>query len=204
VAARFALHRPGHFAGNAMRRRLILVLPPLVILGACAASDSAPPSPPGASAQLHVGFPSGGVADTITINVIDRLPLRAAELVAPEGGTSPADWINVDANPRVAAGQWVAGNPWETTLAGSSAAAALTTPNAEANAALRSQVQLLATVSQAEIPLPDPIAYRRDWTHYRVRLTFGTPPGEIEAREIPAPEPPPLPAPPPVPVPPPG
>ena len=88
-----------------MRRRLILVLLPLVILGACAAGDSAPP-PPGASAQLQVGFPSGGLADTITINVIDRLPLRAAELVAPEGGTSPADWINVDASPRVAAGQW--------------------------------------------------------------------------------------------------
>jgi hypothetical protein len=188
-----------------MRRRLILVLPPLVILGACATSGGTPPSPaPAASADLHVGFPAGGVADTITINVVDRLPLRAAELVAPEGGTSPADWINVDASPRVAAGQWVAGNPWETTLAGSSAAAALTTPNAEANAALRSQVQLLATVSQAEIPLPDPIAYRRDWAHYRVRLTFGMPPGEVEAREIPAPEPPPLPAAPPVPVPPPG
>jgi hypothetical protein len=186
-----------------MRRRLILSLPPLVILGACAAGDSAP-SPPGASAELQVGFPSGGLADTITINVIDRLPLRAAELVAPDGGTAPADWINVDANPRVAAGQWVAGNPWETTLAGSSPAAALTTPNAEVNAALRSQVQLLATVSQAEIPLPDPIAYRRNWANYRVRLTFGMPPGEIEAREIPAPEPPPLPAPPPVPVPPPG
>jgi hypothetical protein len=185
-------------------RRLILVLLPLVILGACAAGDSAPPLP-ATNAELHVGFPSGGLADTITINVIDRQPLRAAELVAPDGGRSAADWINVDASPRVAAGQWVAGNPWEPTLAGSNAAAALTTPNAEVNAALRSQVQLLATVSQAEIPLPDPIAYRRDWANYRVRLTFGMPPGELEAREIPAPEPPPVPAaPPPTPVPPPG
>ena len=105
---------------------------------------------------------------------------------------------------RVAAGQWVAGSPWEASLTGSSAVAALTTPNAEVNAALRSQVQLLATVSQAEIPLPDPVAYRRDWANYRVRLTFGTPPGEVEAREVAAPEPPALPAAPPTPVPPPG
>ena len=69
---------------------------------------------------------------------------------------------------------------------------------------MRSQVQLLANLSQAEIPLPDPIAYRRDWPNYRVRLTFGTPPGAIEAREIAAPEPPLQPAAPPVPVPPPG
>src|SRR5207237_4792260 len=108
---------------------------------------------------------------------IARLPVRAAALVAPDGAVIPADWIQVNASPRVAAGQWVAGNPWETSLTGSSAAAALTTPNAEVNAALRSQVQLLANLSQAEIPLPDPLAYRRDWANYRVRLTFGTPPG---------------------------
>ena len=35
-------------------------------------------------------------------------------------------------------------------------------------------------VSRADIPLPDPVAYRRDWRDWRVRLTFGTPPGELE------------------------
>jgi hypothetical protein len=184
-------------------RRLIPVLLLFVVLGACTGGGGAPPAP-AATADLRVGFPSGGLADTITVTAIDRLPLRAAALVAPDGAAFPADWIQVNADPRVATGQWVAGNPWETSLTGSSAAAALTTPNAEANAALRSQVQLLANVSQAEIPLPDPVAYRRDWANYRVRLTFGTPPGELEAREIAAPEPPPLPAAPPVPVPPPG
>jgi hypothetical protein len=185
-------------------RRLVPVLLPLILLGACTGGDAAP-APPGATAELRAGFPSGGLADTIAVTTVDRLPLRAAALIAPDGAATPADWINVNANPRVGTGQWVAGNPWETTLAGSSAAAALTTPNAEANAALRGQVQVLATVSQAEIPLADPVAYRRDWPNYRVRLTFGTPPGEIEAREIAAPEPPPQPAAPPsVPVPPPG
>ena len=188
-------------------RRLIPVLlrlvVPGVVLGACTGGGGAPPAPT-ATADLRVGFPSGGLADTIAVTAIDRLPLRAAALVAPDGAAIPADWIQVNADPRIATGQWVAGNPWETSLTGSNAAAALTTPNAEANAALRSQVQLLANVSQAEIPLPDPVAYRRDWANYRVRLTFGTPPGELEAREIAAPEPPPLPVTPPVPVPPPG
>ena len=61
----------------------------------------------------------------------------------------------------------------------------------EAGAALRGRQQLLATVSTAEIALSDPVAYRRDWRRYRIRLTFGTPPSKIETREIAAPEPPP-------------
>jgi hypothetical protein len=64
-------------------------------------------------------------------------------------------------------------------------------------------VQVLAVLSQAEIPLPDPVAYRRDWATYRVRLTFGTPPSDLESRELAAPAPPPQPAaPPPIPAPP--
>lgn len=184
-------------------RRLAPLLPLLTVLGACSAGDSAAP-PPAATAELHVGFPSGGVADTITVTAVERLPLSAAELVAPDGATTPADWVDANAGPRVRTGQLVAGNPWETALTGTSAVAALTTPNAEANAALRGQVQMLATVSQAQIPLPDPVAYRRDWANYRVRLSFGTPPGEVETQEIAAPAPLPLPAAPPVPVPPAG
>ena len=64
-------------------------------------------------------------------------------------------------------------------------------PNAGGGAALQGQQQLLANVSTAEIALPDPVAYRRDWRRYRIRLTFGTPPGEVETRDIAAPEPPP-------------
>ena len=46
-------------------------------------------------------------------------------------------------------------------------------------------------VSRAEIPLPDPVAYRRDWRDWRIRLTFGTPPSDVTTTEIAAPEPPP-------------
>ncbi len=140
---------------------------------------------------MHAGFPRGGLVDTIAIDAIDRLPLRAAELVAPDGATTPAGNIDVTASPTFATGQWVAGDPWRNALAGGGSAAALTMPNAQAGAALQGQQQLLATVSTAEIALPDPVAYRRDWRKYRIRLTFGTPPGEIETREIAAPEPPP-------------
>ena len=185
-------------------RRLVLAVSALLALGACAAGDAAPPQA-SATPELQIGFPSGGLSDTIAITAVDRLPLRAAELVAPDSARVPANWIDVNARPRAATGQWIAGNPWETTLAGSNAAAALTSPNAEVNAALRSQVQVLATISQAEIPLPDPVAYRRDWANYRIRLTFGMSSSEVETREVAAPEPPPLPAgPAATPVPPPG
>jgi hypothetical protein len=165
----------------------------LILLSGCEAggvspSGSAMPGPPPPSAQLRVRF--GGLVDTIEINAIERLPLRAAELVAPDGSATPASAIDADASPRFAGGQWTAGNPWQDPLSGNSMLTALTSRNAQAGAALQSQQQLLAIVSSAQIPLSDPVAYRRDWTRYRVRLTFGTPPGEVETREIPAPAPP--------------
>jgi len=175
-------------AGDKMRR-LIRALLPLFLVAACDGGGAPPPAVTAVAVQA--GFPRGGLADTITVSAVDRLPLRVAELVAPDGTATPANWIDVNNSPRVATGQWVAGNPWETAVTGATAAAALTTQNAQLGAALQGQVQLLATVSTAEIPLPDPVAYRRDWANYRIRLTFGTPPRDVETRQIAAPEPPP-------------
>jgi len=45
--------------------------------------------------------------------------------------------------------------------------------------------------SSASIPLPDPVEYRQDWRNYRIRLSFGDAPDEVETREVDAPEPPP-------------
>jgi hypothetical protein len=59
-------------------------------------------------------------------------------------------------------------------------------------AAAGTQTRLLAIVSSATIPLPDPVAYRHAWQKYRIRLRFGDPP-EAESREIAGPEPPPAP-----------
>jgi hypothetical protein len=175
-------------------RRVLPVLLPLFFVTACdgvVALPPGPPGPPGLNAQLRASFPRGGVADTIAVEAIERVALRAAELVAPNGAVIAAGTIDVVASPRFATGQSIAGDPWRGALLGGESLAALTMPQTQAGAALYSQQQLLATVSTAEIALPDPVAYRRDWARYRIRLVFGTPPSEVESREIAAPEPPP-------------
>jgi hypothetical protein len=178
--------------GDAMRR-VVPALLPLLVVAACdgAVWSPGPAGSAGVSAQVKAGFPRGGVADTIAVDAIEPRALRTAELIAPDGAATPASTVDVGASPRVALGQWAVGDPWRNALPGGGAAAALTLPHADAGAALQGEQQLLATMSSAEIALPDPVAYRRDWARYRIRLTFGTPPGEVETRVIAAPEPPP-------------
>jgi hypothetical protein len=190
IKAQTAVRRQGF-----LMLRLLLILLCSLGLGACSGGDGALPAD-AASPQLTIGFPKGGLADTITVTVVDRLPLRAAELVAPDGSTVRSNWVNVASAPAVRTGQSIGNDPG-TSLTGMSVVPILTSPDALANAALYGQTQLQAMVSQADIALPDPVAYKRDWVNYRVRLYFGTPPSEIETREIAAPEPPPQPAPPP-------
>jgi hypothetical protein len=129
--------------------------------------------------------------DTIEVHAVELLPLRAAALVRPDGTAFPASYIAVDANPRIATGQWALTHRWDDPVSQDTALAALALQNPQASAALRSRQQLLAVVSAADIPLPDPVAYRRGWQDWHIRLTFGTPPGELQTVEIPAPAPPP-------------
>jgi len=171
-------------------RRVLSILLLLSLIAGCEGGGVPSPSPLGSSEELHIGFPKGGLADTIAIDTVERLPLRAAVLVAPDGTAIATGSIDTVDSPRFATGQWVAGDPWRNGLAGGGAAAALL-PHPEIGAALQGQQQLLATVSTAEIALPDPVTYRRNWQKYRIRLTFGAPPGETETRSLAAPEPPP-------------
>jgi hypothetical protein len=166
------------------------VLGPIVLsLAAC--GDLAPP-PAGAPAQVRASFPPGGLVDTIRIDAVERLPLRAVLLVAPDGATSPGDTPDVVDGPQVRTGQFAANNPWQSAQLGADAASAAFSPaHTQAMAGLQSREELLAMVSTANLPLPDPVAYRRDWTHYRIRLIFGTPPNTADIRDIAAPEPPP-------------
>jgi hypothetical protein len=156
-----------------------------------AAAQPGPPSPAPAApqARLRAGF--GGLVDTIEVSAVEFLPLREAVLVAPDGTIVPATFIGVGDNPRIAVGQWSLSNRWDNLGSQDNALAALALPNAQAGAALQANRQLLAMVSRADIPLPDPVAYRRDWRDWRIRLTFGTPPAELETLLIAAPEPPP-------------
>ena len=169
-------------------RRLMPALLPFLLIAGCEGGPP-PAGPAAAQAQLRVGFPPRGLIDTIEVDAVDRLPLRTAELIAPDGGVTGSSYLNVNDRPSLAKGQWAGGNSSADAVTGGSALAALSLQHAEGSAAFRGQQQLLALVSTAEITLPDPVAYRRDWQHYRVRLLFGTPPGEAETREIPAPAP---------------
>ena len=167
------------------------VLPILLALAPIAGCDGGAAPPSGPTAEVHVGFAPRGLVDTITVAAVERLPLRAAELLSPDGTTTPASHIDVTDQPRQTIGQYAAGDALSAVLAPGGTGAPMLMPDPVASAATLSQQQLLAIVSTADLPLPDPVAYRRDWTQYRIRLGFGTPPGETETREIPAPEPPP-------------
>ena len=169
--------------------RLAACLAIFLALAAC--GDAGPPP---AADQVRASFPVGGLADVIAVDATDRLPLRGAELIAPDGHATTAESIIANPAPiRNFSPQFSAGSYPGTSFGVGGAGGA--GPNALSpgiiGTAPQSQAQLLAVVSSASIPLPDPVAYRRDWQKYRIRLHFGDPP-RAETREIAAPEPPPL------------
>jgi hypothetical protein len=157
-------------------RNLISLLT-VLLLAACADTGLQP----SATDQIRVRFPPGGVVDVIEIDAVDRLPLRKAELVAPDGQTTPASYLNVSSPSGVVFNQELTNTPY----AGNAVALGLTA------GATQQRVAVLAIVSTASIPLPDPVEYRRDWQGYRIKLDFGDPPDGVETRELAAPEPPP-------------
>ena len=158
----------------------------LLLLAACGGSGPAPLP----TDQIRAEFPPGGVANQIEVTAIDRLALRAADLVAPDGRSMPASSIIANPAPTTTVSSEFAsgvgsGPSYGVTSIGSNAL----TPNIVGTAPV-TQTKLLTILSTASIPLPDPEAYRRDWQHYRIRLVLGTPP-QVETREIAAPAPPP-------------
>ena len=68
--------------------------------------------PPLATDQIRVRFPAGGVVDVIEIDAVERLPLRKAELVAPDGRSTPASYLNVNSSPGVTFNQEFANSPY--------------------------------------------------------------------------------------------
>src|SRR5262249_29378937 len=63
----------------------------LVLLAGCGAESGLPPLP---SDQVRARFPPGGVVNSIEIDAVNRLPLRTAELVAPDGQATPASYLH--------------------------------------------------------------------------------------------------------------
>jgi hypothetical protein len=162
----------------------------LTLLALAACSGAGPPSALPTD-QARAYFPAGGVVNQIEVEAVDRLALRGAELVAPDGHTTAATSVNANPAPTETISQQLPTGPNSGAFAVGSIGSNALSPGI-VGAAPQSQSRLLATVSTASIAVPDPVAYRRQWQQYRIRLNFGQPPGEIETREIPAP--PPLPA----------
>jgi hypothetical protein len=157
-----------------------------MLLAACAGGGPAPVP----TNQITASFPPGGVANQIEVMAIDRLALREAELVAPDGHTTPA--LSVTANPartETISQQFASGVGSGPGYGLNSVGSIAATPNI-VGAATTTQTTLLAIVSSASIPIPNPAAYGQNWQHYRIRLTLGIAP-DVETREIAAPAPPP-------------
>jgi hypothetical protein len=157
----------------------------MALVAACAPESGLAPLP---SDQVRARFPPGGVVNSIEIDAVDRLPLRTAELVAPDGQATPASYLHVNPSPSVTFYQRRIDTPYEGNLFGIGNVAPVP---AAVTGAPQGDVQLLAMVSTASIPVPDEIGYRRDWHSYRIFLSFGDLAGEVERRILPAPEPPP-------------
>lgn len=157
----------------------------LALVSACAPEGGLAPLP---TDQLRARFPPGGVVNSIEIDAIDRLPLRTAELVSPDGQTTPASYLHVNPSPSVTFYQREIDTPYEGNTFGIHGAVPVP---AVLTGAPQGDAQLLAMVSTASIPVPDEIEYRRDWRGYRIFLSFGDLAGEVERRVLPAPEPPP-------------
>ena len=159
-----------------------------VLLAACADESGPPPLP---TDQVRARFTPGGVVNAIEVDAISRLPLRSAELIAPDGQATPASYLNVNPTPGVTYHQSLTNGPYAGNLLGVGNIASDTPLPADIGGAPQGSAQLLAMASTASIPLPDEIEYRRDWRSYRIFLSFGDLPGEVERRVLPAPEPPP-------------
>jgi hypothetical protein len=168
-------------------RRLLLTVPALLALTAC---NDAPPPQSLLQQQVKVSFPPGAVINVIRVDALDSLPLREAALVAPDGTATAASFLNVDATPQRMNGETTAGDPWRNSLLGNNGVPPF--PNSSTlNPSPTSRERLLLMVSRAEIPLPDPVVYRRDWSKYVVRVSFDQGGGQLDTRDIPAPVPPP-------------
>ena len=168
-----------------MHRALTILT--IVLLVACADEGL----PPLAGDQVHVRFPAGGVVDVIEVDAVNRLPLRKAELIAPDGMATPATYLNVNSSPSVTSYPALPNRAYAGDIFGVGNSAAGVPLSALTGGAPQQSAAFFAMFASASIPLPDPVEYRRDWQSYRIRLSFGDAPGEVETREVDAPEPPP-------------
>jgi hypothetical protein len=169
------------------RMKALFAILTVILFAACTNDGLSPLT----SDQVRVRFPAGGIIDVIEVDAVNRLPLRKAELIAPDGQTTTAYYLNVNPSPSITSYGEFPNAPYTGTPFGMGNLAAGVPATALTGGASQQRVALLAMVSAASIRLPDPVEYRRNWRNYRIRLSFGDAPDEVEAREVDVPEPPP-------------
>lgn len=112
-----------------------------------------------------------GLSDVIVVTVVDRLPLRSAALVTPDGERVPAYSLDVSSSPVVAPSQ-------ETAIF-------MASPGVP-----RQVTRINVMSSTALIQLPDATRYAKDWRDWRVELRIGEPGSAGRDVTLEAPKPP--------------
>ncbi len=151
-----------------MRRAVAIGLLSFALaLGGCSGDEGA-----GAPPVESVSARFEALSDVIVVNARDRLPLRSAVLVAPDGERAPAYSLDVTASPVIEP------PPGEQIL--------MATPGAP-----RVVTRLNMVISTALIRLPDANRYAKNWRDSRVELQFGDPGSGERTVTLNAPKPPP-------------
>src|SRR5271157_2201329 len=96
------------FSDAGTRMRAVFAILTIVLLAACADGGLSPLP----SDQVRVRFPAGGVVDVIEVDAVNRLPLRKAELVAPDGQATPASYLNVNPSPSITSYEELPNDPY--------------------------------------------------------------------------------------------
>lgn len=158
-----------------------------LLAGALALAACAAPEPP--RPTMGAGFDPA--AATIQIAVRDKLPLRAATLVLPDGHEVAAREITVSPPPksrerseRPGVGVGATGG----SSSGVDTAVFIDLP-ISLDFLRRKTAPSTLIESRARIPVGDGAIYRRDWAASHLKLKLGDPPGEVREIELPAPAP---------------
>jgi hypothetical protein len=159
----------------------------LLLLAACSSDNGS-----GATAQAPNARFAPDAADVVEVRITDRLPLEAAELVAPDGSSVAARDIQRDriveqrqpvrAGPAFGVG--VFGGSGGHFGTGAGIGFPIGGYGYESGPG-ETRVQSLA-----RIEIPDMAAYRAGWPNWKVRLKLGTTEAGNRTIEIPAPRPP--------------
>jgi hypothetical protein len=124
--------------------------------------------PPGGPLE-RVSIAFTGLNDVIVVTAVDRLPLRSAVLVDPDGERIAAYSLDVSSSPVVEP------SPTELVLGSPGVPYKVT--------------QVNAMVATALIRLPDPTRYAKSWEQWHVELQLGDPGSGERDVTLPAPAP---------------